>query len=374
MAGKLKLPIAILQDLSGPKIRTGFLDSEELELRKGRGVTITTEKCVGTQKRIYVSYANLALELSPGSRILIDDGKVELLVKKINGSEIQCKIIVGGIIRSRRGVNLPGTDLKISSITTKDKKDLQFGVKSDVDFVALSFVRKAQDVIQLRKLLKKHKSKALIIAKIETQSAVDHLHEIIHVSDAIMIARGDLAIEIPREEVPFIQKKIIRICNSLGKPVIVATQMLESMIHLSTPTRAEVSDVANSIFDGADAVMLSEETALGKYPVEAVDIMNKVSLNVESRLKTKEKFEIDFLQEEMSSSFQTVNAITESIVQAAKHVNAKAIVALSESGNTPRMLSRHQSGMPYNCHDSRTQNKTPTFSYLRYSNINDYEI
>ncbi len=333
---KLKVPLAILQDLSGPKIRIGEFETPTVILVSGEKITLTTKECIGTKDRVSINYKTLPQELQKGSIVMLDDGKKKLEVLHTTATDVVCKIIVGGETKGRRGVNLPGAYLKISSITEKDKKDLAFGVAQGVDFVALSFVRTSEDIDELRNLLKKHKSHAQIIAKIETQEAVDNLEEIIKRADGIMVARGDLAIEIGPEQVPVIQKRMIRMCNVLGKPVITATQMLESMINAPVPTRAEVSDIANAIFDGSDAVMLSEETTLGSYPVEAVSVMTAVAQQVEQEFPHRKRREGMF-----DGSAQVVDAVTTAVAQAVLTVDARAIVALTESGFTGRMIARH---------------------------------
>lgn len=328
--------VAILQDLSGPKIRIGDFATERVDLKEGNIFTLTTEKIVGNETRAYINYPTLPREIKEGGFILLDDGKKKLQIISIDGNEIKCKVLVGGDTKGRRGVNLPGAYLKISSITEKDRKDLEFGIKNNVDYVALSFVRRPEDIIELRTILKKGKSDAGIIAKIETPEAVENIDKIIELADGIMVARGDLAIEVPAETVPAIQKLIIRKCNAAGKPVITATQMLESMIKMPVPTRAEISDIANAILDGTDAVMLSEETTLGSYPVQAVEVMTRVALEVE-----KETLERDWYTGK-KGGMDVVNSVTSSVVQIANDVDAKLIFALTESGFTARMISRHR--------------------------------
>lgn len=338
VAEKLGRHLAILQDLSGPKIRIGDFETERVHLAEGADFTLTTENIIGNETRAFVNYPNLPKELKVGSPILLDDGKKKLQVVEINGNEIRCKVIVGGDTKGRRGVNLPGAYLKISSITDKDREDLKFGLKHNVDFVALSFVRRPEDVLELRGMLEKVKSKAKIISKIETEEAIENLDKIIELSDGVMVARGDLAIEIPAEKVPMIQKQIIRKCNTLGKPVITATQMLESMIKSPVPTRAEVSDVANAIIDGTDAVMLSEETTLGLYPVEAIKVMARVAKEIESDYP--EKYELVCNDCAVPGKMKIPDSITGSVVKTAHDIGAKLIVALTESGFTARMVSR----------------------------------
>lgn len=325
--------VAVLQDLSGPKIRIGEFSTERVDLVPGETFVLTTEKIVGDKNKAYINYPLLPKEVKVGGTILLDDGKKRLEITKIKGNEVHCKIIVGGNTKGRRGVNLPGANLSISALTEKDKADIAFGLKHKVAYMALSFVRRPSDVIELRDILKKAKSDAAIIAKIETPEAVEHIDEIISLVDGIMVARGDLAIEIPAETVPMIQKMIIKKCNDAGKPVITATQMLESMISMPVPTRAEVSDVANAIIDGTDAVMLSEETTLGKYPVEAVSVMTRVAQEIEKNYPER-------TPAPKHGRADMADAVTGAVVKVAQDVGATLIVALTESGSTARMVSR----------------------------------
>ncbi|MEX0672624.1 MAG: pyruvate kinase [Candidatus Paceibacterota bacterium] len=328
-------PIAILQDLSGPKIRIGDFYKEKVVLKKGSEFTLTTQKIVGDETKAHVNYKLLPKELAKGDQVLLDDGKKRLTVVRTTKTDVVCKVVVGGETKGRRGVNLPGANISIDALTPKDKKDLEFGITNDVDFIALSFVRRPKDVTKLRTILKKRGSDAMIISKIETQEAITNIDEIIELSDGIMVARGDLAIEVPAEKVPELQKEIIAKCNRLGKPVITATQMLESMIHSPVPTRAEVSDVANAIFDGTDAVMLSEETTLGEYPVEAVETMARVAQEVESNYK--ERYALNGGVE-----ISTTDAVTTSVVETSHDIDATLIVAATLKGFSARMLSRHK--------------------------------
>ncbi len=328
--------VAIIQDLGGPKIRIGEFEKGMITLKVGQTFTLTTQKIMGNEEKVYINYPLLPKEVKVGGHILIHDGKLKLEITHIKGNEVITKVLVGGTIKGKRGVNLPGAYLSMSSITEKDRADLEFGIKNKVDFVALSFVRKPADIIELRTMLDKVKSKAGIIAKIETPEALENIDEIIKLSDAIMIARGDLAIEIPAEEVPLVQKMLIKKCNAVGKPVITATQMLESMIKSPVPTRAEVSDIANAIIDGTDAMMLSEETTLGEFPVEAVTIMTRIALRVE-----KDVYTTDTITE-----YEDLHGITDvtsqSAVLASHEVEAKFIVAITESGRSARMLARYR--------------------------------
>ena len=329
--------IGIIQDLAGPKIRTGDFYQERVVVAEGDAFTFTTKKCLGDEKRAYINYDKLPKEVKRGSIIMLDDGKKKFEVLRVVGNEIVCRTVVGGELKGRRGVNVPGAHLSISSLTEKDKKDLMLGIKNKVDYVALSFVRTVKDVEDLRKILVKAKAKCGIIAKIETEEAVVDIDDIIEACDAIMVARGDLAVEIGPEKVPAVQKMIIKKCNDKGKPVITATQMLESMIHSPTPTRAEVSDVANSILDGTDAVMLSEETTLGHYPLKAVETMVSVALQTEKSVKH------DFHSGHKNT---VVDSVSLAVASVAEKVSAKAIFALSESGFTARMISRHKPAQP----------------------------
>lgn len=270
------LKAEIMQDLGGPKIRIGDFQTGSIMLIAGQKFTLTTENILGDEKQVSINYKPFPKEVKKGHIIFLHDGKKKLIVEKIQGERVLCKVIVGGEIKNRRGVNLPDSDLSIKSFTEKDSADLEFGIKNKVNFVALSFVRSPSDILELRQVLKKRKLKAGIIAKIETPQAVKSIDEIIELSDGVMVARGDLGIEIGYEKVPMIQKMIIKKCNKAGKFVVTATQMMESMIKSPVPTRAEVSDVANAVLDGTNAIMLSEETTLGEYPIETVLAMSAV--------------------------------------------------------------------------------------------------
>ncbi|MFA6386482.1 MAG: pyruvate kinase [Candidatus Paceibacterota bacterium] len=328
---------AIMQDLSGPKIRLGEFSTERVTLKEGNDITITTENIVGDERHISINYPLFAKEVKKGDKIMVDDGKKKFEVVSIKGSEVLCKILVGGETKGRRGVNLPDSDISVSSLTDKDKKDIDFGIKNKVDFFAFSFVRTKEDVIELRNILNKRKSKALIIAKIETPQAVKNIDEILALCDGLMVARGDLAIEVPAEKVPMIQKMLIKKCNDAGKIVITATQMLESMIKSPVPTRAEVSDIANAILDGTDAVMLSEETTLGSFPIEAVKVMTKVALDIEHNFPEREISHVD-----EKGQIGVTDSITGSIVKTAHNIGAKVIIALTKTGYTARMISRYK--------------------------------
>ncbi len=327
-----KKSVAILQDLSGPKIRVGVVE-EGTFLKKGSMFILTTKKCVGNEKQAYINYKKLPHEISVNSRIKIDDGKKELRVTKITGNDIHCIVVVGGPLSSNKGVNLPDSELSISSLTTKDKKDVVFGIQHDVDFIALSFVQTAQDIKDLRKILDKNGSRAKIIAKIETNPAIQNIDEILKIADGAMVARGDMAVEVGVEKVPLIQKMIIKKCNELGKPVITATQMLDSMEKSPVPTRAEVSDVANAILDGTDAIMLSGESAVGEFPVESITTMTAIANRTEHACKN---VDLHYLDE----SRDVVDTMSVSAVRIANNIRARLIICLTESGGTAHMVAR----------------------------------
>jgi len=337
---KLREPIAILQDLAGPKVRIGDFAEGSITLVPGKTFILSTLPVEGTVDRVFIDYPHLHKEAKKGDIIMLDDGRRKLIVSGVKGHEVATTVMVGGTIKGRRGVNAPGAFRKISPITKKDRADLAFGLSEQVDFVALSFVRSAEDIKELRALILKLSPKYIpgIIAKIETPEAVEDIDAIIKVSDGIMVARGDLAVEVSPENVPFIQKMIINKCVLAGKPVITATQMLESMISSPVPTRAEVGDIANAILDGTDAVMLSQESALGSYSVEAVTMMAQIAKKTENHSIYR-----DLFRNERSGEVQeTAEAIGRAVVHSAHATNAKAIAALSESGHTARMIARHR--------------------------------
>ena len=328
--------VAILQDLCGPKIRIGTFKDKMITLHEGKTFTLTTDEIEGDETRVHINYPQLPKEVKVGGMIMLQDGTKRLQVIEVKGNDIICKVMIGGSLSGKKGVNVPGADLSLSALTEKDRADVEFGIKNNVDFVALSFVRRASDVQDLRAILEKAGCKAQIISKIETPEALENIDEIIKLSDAIMIARGDLAVEIPAEEVPLVQKLLISKCNAVGKPVITATQMLESMIKNSVPTRAEVSDIANAIIDGTDAIMLSEETTLGEFPVEAVKIMTKVAIRVESEVYTRDTIA------EYDQSHGVTDVVSQSAVRAAHNVGASLIIALTRSGRSARMIARYR--------------------------------
>lgn len=333
---KLKKDISILQDLQGPKIRTGEINNEPIKLETGSSITLTTV-LNDSKDYVLVNYDKFHKEVKKGDRIFIDDGKIRLIVEKVIDNRIICKVLNSGELYSNKGINLPNVKLNIPALTEKDREDVIFGLKYGVDIIALSFVRSHEDIGILRDFLCKHSKKQTsrytpIIAKIEKREAVNDLEAIIKISDGILIARGDLGIEIPLEDVPLIQKEIIRRCREYAKPVIVATQMLESMIKNPLPTRAEVSDIANAVLDGTDAVLLSGETAIGKYPFEAVDTMNKILYAVEKSP--------DIYGERNLKSYCEYDALARSAVLLAKEIKAKAIVTVTYSGRTAMYVSK----------------------------------
>ncbi len=346
--------VAIFQDLQGPKIRVGKLDGEYIEIEDDEELIITTDDIVGGvidgKKKISIDYSNLHKEASVGNRILLDDGLMELRVEKIDGKNIHTRVINGGKLKPRKGVNFPHVKLNISAITEKDRKDLSFAFENDIDYVALSFVRDAKDVRELIEIMLKDYGKRIpIISKIEKPEAFDDIDDIIEVSDAIMVARGDLGVETSPQEVPIMQKSIIRKCNIAGKPVITATQMLESMITNPRPTRAEANDVANAILDGTDAVMLSGETASGKYPVEAVSMMADIARQVEKsqifeRVLSSRPLTNDELEE--SAKEDVSSAISFATVELAYKVHAKYIVSFTHSGGTAKAISKYRTPIP----------------------------
>lgn len=332
-------PVAIMQDLAGPKIRIGIFSAGKTILKEGNLFTLTTDDILGNDNKVSINYPLFAKEIKIGDFVLLHDGKKKLEVIEIKGNDVICRVIIGGEIKDKRGVNLPGSDLSVGSITEKDKKDIEFGLKNKVDFFALSFVRRPEDITELKEILKKAKSEARIIAKIETPQAIKNIDEILKLSDGIMIARGDLAIEIPAEDVPLTQKMLIRKCNEVGKPVITATQMLESMIKSPVPTRAEVSDIANAILDGTDAIMLSEETTLGDFPVEAVKVMSDIARKIE---RDSHYRDIVGSRKYSDSIKRTSDALGNGAIEVAKECGAKIIIALTYGGFSARMISRYK--------------------------------
>ena len=335
---ELGIPIASLLDTKGPEIRTGKLkDGKKVTLKEGDLYTLTTEEIVGDETRGYINYAGLAEDVKPGDRILIDDGLIELHVREVNGTDIVCRIENGGELGEKKGVNVPGVRVKLPALTDKDKEDIRFGVDAGFDFVAASFVRNADAIREIWEILDEKGSAMQIIAKIENEEGIENIDSIIEASDGIMVARGDMGVEIPAEKVPHIQKMIIRKCNLACKVVITATQMLDSMIRNPRPTRAEVSDVANAVYEGTDAVMLSGETAMGSYPIEAVRMMSQIA-------EESEKY-LDYMfyqrRKVSAENLRNIsNTVCYSSVATASDLEAPVIVAPSVSGFTTRMLSK----------------------------------
>ena len=337
--------IAILGDLQGPKLRVGELENGKIELKDGAEFIFTTEKMVGTIDKIYVSYPNLAKDVKVGERIFLDDGKMEVKVKEIlNEKEVKISVTLGGILLPKKGVNLPDSALTMPSLTEKDVADLDFIIEKNLDWVALSFVRKANDIIDLKRRIKEKKSKIKVIAKVEMPEALKNIRDIIIESDGIIVARCDLGVEVPVEQVPMIQKEIIRKCMHRAKPVIVATQMMESMIDRTKPNRSEVTDVANAVLEGADAVMLSGETAMGNYPTLVVEMMSKIILEVERTAYDYDRD--DILTPQAHSPSLLSDAICYSACKLAKDVNADALVGMTQSGYTGFMLSSYRPKSP----------------------------
>lgn len=330
---RLMAPIAILQDLQGPKIRVGPLASEVIHLNEGERVRLTSKSVLGTHELISVDLPQIERFVQAGHRVLFDDGLIELRVEQVDGDEVVAQVVFGGHLKTRKGVNLPEAHLPLEALTEKDLKDLEFGLSLGVDYVALSFVRKAKDIEQLKATIKSLGHTAKVVAKIEMLGAIDHLEEIVLASDAIMVARGDLAVEVGQTQMPRLQKKIIQLCNRMHRPVITATQMLESMVENSRPTRAEITDVANAVLDGSDAVMLSAETASGRHPDICVRTMHDIIAEVE---KSPELFH-------SSSESPGVSSIPEAIAASsalgAQYLDAAAIICLTTTGRTATMIS-----------------------------------
>ena len=337
--------VPILQDLQGPKIRIGEMKNGGALLHKGQSLCLTAEPVeYGTRKWVHVSYPPLASAVEIGGRILMDDGNIELRVVEVDGAEVKTEVVVGGVLRSRKGVNLPQIRSSSPSLTEKDRIDLQFGLEHDVDFIGLSFVRSAEDVRELISKVRESGKSVGVIAKIEKPEAVEDFENILACSDAIMVARGDLGIEIPMQEVPIVQKRLIRQCLQAATPCITATQMLESMMENPRPTRAEASDVANAVLDGSDALMLSGETAAGKYPVRAVEVMDEIIRTVEGHRRGLGGQEA--ASDGTAFGERVTQAISFTAVRLAEDVDAKALCCLTHSGATARAIARHRPEMP----------------------------
>ncbi|MCI8804680.1 MAG: pyruvate kinase [Clostridiales bacterium] len=340
---EFNLPIPLILDTKGPEIRTKTLKTEPVELKKGGQFILTTDDCEGDETRVSVTYADITKDLRVGSTVLIDDGLIELKVKEIKGNDVICEVENSGFLGSRKGVNIPDIHLGLPALSEKDIEDIKFGIKMGFDYIAASFIRSADDVKQIRKLLEENGGSSIrIISKIENREGVENLDEILEVTDGIMVARGDLGVEIPLEEVPVIQKNMIRKCKEYGKLVITATQMLESMITNPRPTRAEASDVANAIFDGTDAIMLSGETAKGNYPVEAVETMVKIALRVESSIDYSKKFS----RQKKIITDNITDAVGHATCTTANDLNAAGIIAVSKSGFTVNQIAKFRPMCP----------------------------
>jgi pyruvate kinase len=335
---KLQTNVAILVDLQGPKIRIGDVENNQVELKEGAEVLIVTEKCLGTAQKLYLSYKEFPLDVKQGDAILIDDGKLKLETIETNRKDtVKAKVIHGGMLSSKKGVNLPHTKISLPSLTEKDIEDANFALNHNIDWIALSFVRSAEDLVQLKEIIRKKKKFVRIIAKIEKPEALSDIENIIDASNGIMVARGDLGVEIPFDQVPLIQKDLVRRCIKKAKPVIIATQMLESMITSFRPTRAEANDVANAVLDSADALMLSAETSAGKYPVESIMAMQKI---IDSTEKGS-KFNRETLPEPGSPTFLP-DSICLNACRMASQTNARAIVTFTHSGYTAFKISSHR--------------------------------
>jgi len=332
-AAKAGKQIAIILDLQGPKLRVGTIQNGSITLRRGDMLTLTTRKVLSTREQISVTYPRLVTDLKIQDTVLLDDGRLELTVIKKDSAKLVCKVVRGGILKSHKGVNLPGAHLTLPSLSRKDKEDLAFGVRQGVDYIAMSFVRKSEDIVRARQFIRSLKANIPIIAKIEKPEAIYNLENIIHEADGIMVARGDLGVEMSPEQVPLLQKQIIKACNEAEKPVITATQMLESMIENPQPTRAEASDVANAILDGSDCVMLSGETAVGNYPVQSVAFMTKIAMQAEKSLPARPP-DVNI--------FGTGESMAHAACRAAAELQARAIVTFTHSGSTALLVSKHK--------------------------------
>jgi pyruvate kinase len=336
---KYKTNVGILADLQGPKIRIGLVKDGGINLASGHKIEITTKELIGDDKQIYITYQSFPSDVRSGEIILLDDGKIQMRVLSTNNKDsVQCEVVYGGILTSRKGVNLPNTKVSIPSLTEEDLANLEFALNNDVEWIGLSFVRSADDIIELKRIIARSDKTARVIAKIEKPEAVDNIDEIIEATDGVMVARGDLGVEMPMEQVPLLQKMIARKCRAASKPVIVATQMLESMITSPRPTRAEVNDVANSVLDGADAVMLSGETSVGEYPLIVIETMNKIIRNVE---ENDYPYSTAKVLNENSSTYMG-DAVCGSAVYLAEKTHAVGIISMTSSGYTAFEISSYR--------------------------------
>ena len=334
---EIKRPLAALLDTKGPEIRTGLLkDHASVILMSGKTFDLVVPQIDGDERGVSISYPNLPSEIAPGMDVFIDDGTLHLRVDRVYEDRISCKVLVGGELGERKGVNVPEASLSVPTLTSKDIEDIRWGVENGMDYIAVSFVRTRDDIMQVRRVLEELGGTMKIIAKIETRQAVQHLDEIAQVVDGMMVARGDLGVEMPTEDVPLVQKRIIDVCRSQGKPVIVATQMLDSMIRNPRPTRAEANDVANAVLDGADAVMLSGETAKGRYPVQAVETMNRIVTRAEQEMRLWQRGHTPPVANNVS------DAVSHAAMNIAEDMKAGAIISLTRSGSTARMVSKYR--------------------------------
>jgi pyruvate kinase len=344
-AASLGRTISILQDLQGPKIRTGEMQADGVEIKNGRSLVLTTQNIIGSSQHVPIDFPQLLDSVRPGNRILLDDGNLELLVNQVHPDHADCTVVLGGILKSHKGVNLPGAQITIPGFTEKDDEDLKFGLSLGVDYIAVSFVRQAADIDTVRRAIDLHSPNRYvpIIAKLERPEALDNLDAILQAADGVMVARGDLGVEMSPEEVPTAQKTIIEAANRWGKVVITATQMLDSMIHNPRPTRAEASDVANAIFDGTDAVMLSGETASGHYPVQAVEMMSKIILEAEEHIKSWGRWQGKIRP---ADDCDDTYFITQAARELAEDRNVAAITVFSRSGRTALLMSKTRPSLP----------------------------
>lgn len=342
ISGELNLPIATLLDTKGPEIRLRDFENGSAMLESGQIFILTTEEMMGTSEKASITYQNLKNDVSVGSTILIDDGKIEMVVEKVEAQEIHCRVINGGKVSNHKGINVPGAILSMPYISEVDRKDIEFCAQMGYDFLAASFVRCKDDLLQVRKILDDNNSKAKVIAKIENMQGIQNLDEILEVSDGIMVARGDMGVEIPLEEVPVLQKQMIKKAVAQGKHVITATQMLESMITNPRPTRAETADVANAIYDGTTAIMLSGESAAGAYPIEAVKTMSRIAERAEQDIDYRGRMK----KIDSDSNCDITEAISHATCTTAMDLNASAIITVTMSGFTAGMISRYKPGCP----------------------------
>ena len=338
VSDELGVPVAILQDIAGPKMRIGKVAGERVSLNVDDKITLTTRDVLTTSKVVSVDYPMLAREVRSGSTVLLADGAIELRVDSVSGDEVHCTVVEGGVLTSHKGVNLPGVSIQASTIGEKDVDDILFGVENGVDFIAISFVREPGDLQMAREIIAGAGAKIPVIAKIERHEALSRIDEIIRDSDGVMVARGDLGVDIPFEEVGLVQKRIIRLCNDAGKPVITATQMLRSMVEKNRPTRAEITDITNAILDGTDAIMLSEETASGRYPVRSVDVMSRIA----SATEASQEFRDRVLNHRLTPRETVPDVVSHAACNVAERLGAAAILAPTETGRTPSLIARYR--------------------------------